>query len=285
MSINAATPSGAPAQNIADQSGSVQETLSTGANGVTGAGGANATDVNPGGTDEDYDPDALSLDELVSSQYDEHPDLKGGHKGLPDYKKILEHLPENGRKLLGNLRASYTQKTQEISDLRKALEAERAQLARDRELLSNSEWAQQVRAQAEAPLQHDAWSDEGLEERINQKAAQMMQQMLTPLQQDLESQRRQVALDSFKSQHPDLTSDEIRMPVAKLLMERPELKLEDAYFIVKGQVARQQTEAVKQVQRDTLKKTSTGTAVRNAQPPKFRSAWDAYQWHKANGGR
>lgn len=285
MSTIAATPSGAPAQNIADQSGSVQETLATGTNGVTGATGINGTDNTAGGTDEDYDPDALSLDELVSSQYDDHPDLKGGHKGLPDYKKILEHLPENGRKLLGNLRSSYTQKTQEISDLRKALEAERAQLARDRELLSNSEWAQQVRAQAQAPLQHDAWSDEGLEERINQKAAQMMQQMLTPLQQDLESQRRQVALDSFKSQHPDLTSDEIRMPVAKLLMERPELKLEDAYFIVKGQVARQQTEAVKQVQRDTLKKTSTGTAVRNAQPPKFKDAWSAYQWHKSNGGR
>jgi len=139
MSINAATPSGAPAQNIADSSGSVQETLSSGTNGVTGAQGLNSTDSTAGGADEDYDPDALSLDELVGSQWDEHPELKGGHKGLPDYKKILEHLPENGRKLLGNLRSSYTQKTQEISDLRKALEAERSQLARDRELLSNSD--------------------------------------------------------------------------------------------------------------------------------------------------
>lgn len=285
MSINAATPSGAPAQNIADQSGSVQETLATGTNGVIGAGSQNSTDTNGSGSDEDYDPDALSLDELVSSQYDEHPDLKGGHKGLPDYKKILEHLPENGRKLLGNLRASYTQKTQEISDLRKQLEAERAQLERDRKLLTESEFAQQVRAQAERPLEHDAWSDEGLQERINKQAAQMMQQMLQPLQQDLETQRRQVALDSFKSQHPDLTSDEIRVPVARILMDRPELSLEDAYFIVKGQVSRQQSEAVKAAQRDTLKKTSTGTAVRNAQPPKFKDAWSAYQWHKSNGGR
>jgi hypothetical protein len=285
MSVNAATPSGAPAQNIADNSGSVQETLSTGTNGVIGAQSINSTDSTAGGADEDYDPDALSLDELVGSQWDEHPELKGGHKGLPDYKKILEHLPENGRKLLGNLRASYTQKTQEISDLRKALEAERTQLARDRELLSNSEWAQQVRQQAEAPLQHDAWSDEGLQERINQQAAKMMQQMLQPLQQDLETQRRQVALESFKSQHPDLTAEEIRVPVAQLLMQRPELNLEDAYYIVKGQVSKQQTEAVRQAQRDTLKKTSTGNAVRNAQPPKFKDAWSAFQWHKANGGK
>lgn len=225
----------------------------------------------------------LSLDDLLDSSLDEHPELKGGHKGLPDYKKILEHLPENGRKLVGNLRASYTQKTQELAGMKQQLEAERAALARDRELMTKSEFAQKVREQAEAPLQHDAWSDEGLQERINKQAAQMMQQMLAPLQQDLEVQKRQVALDSFKSQHPDLTSDEVRMPVAKLLMERPELKLEDAYYIVKGQLTRQQSDAVKQAQRDTLKKTSTGNAVRNSTPPKFKSAWDAYQYHKANG--
>ena len=260
----------------------MQETITTGTNGVTGATGINATDSTAGGSDDDYE---LSLDELVGADYDDHPELKGGHKGLPDYKKILEHLPENGRKLLGNLRASYTQKTQEIADLRKQLEAERVQLERDRKLMTESEFAQHVRAQAAAPLQHDAWSDEGLQERINKQAAQMMQQMLTPLQQDLEAQRRQVALDSFKGQHPDLTSDEIRMPVAKLLMDRPELKLEDAYFIVKGQVSRQTSEAVRTAQRETLKKTSTGNAVRNAAPPKFKDAWTAYQWHKTNGGK
>lgn len=225
----------------------------------------------------------LSLDDLLDSSLDEHPELKGGHKGLPDYKKILEHLPENGRKLVGNLRASYTQKTQELAGMKAQLEQERAALARDRELMTKSEFAQKVKEQAEAPLQHDAWSDEGLQERINKQAAQMMQKMLEPLQQDLEVQRRQVSLDSFKAQHPDLTSDEVRMPVAKLLMERPELKLEDAYFIVKGQLTRQQSDAVKQAQRDTLKKTSTGNAVRNAATPKFKSAWDAYQYHKANG--
>lgn len=225
----------------------------------------------------------IDLNELVSSEYDDHPELKGGHKGLPDYKKILEHLPENGRKLVGNLRASYTQKTQELATMRAQLEQERQTLANERALLSESEFAKSVKAQAEAPLQHDPWSDEGLQERIDKRAAEMMQKMLSPLQQDLEAQRMKVSLDSFKSQHPDLTSDEVRVPVAKLLMERPELKLEDAYFIVKGQLTRQQSEAAKQVQRETLKKTSTGNAVRNAAPPKFRSAWDAYQFHKANG--
>ena len=285
MSTTAATPGAsatAPAQTATSTTGAPVQTLNTGINGVPGASPTNEAASTASTADEDYD---LSLDELVGSQYDDHPELKGGHKGLPDYKKILEHLPENGRKLLGNLRASYTTKTQELADARRELEAERAQLVRDRQLMTESEWAQSVRAQAAAPLQHDAWSDEGLQERINKQAAEMMQKMLTPLQQDLEAQRRQVSLDSFKSQHPDLVSDDIRMPVARMLMERPELKLEDAYFIVKGQVSRQQTDAAKQIQRETLKKTSTGTAVRNGEPPKFKDAWTAYQYHKANGGR
>jgi len=242
---------------------------------------APVTDNGP--TDATDEVEDINLDELTGSAWDDHPELKGGHRGLPDYKKILEHLPENGRKLVGNLRASYTQKTQELATLRAQLEQERQTLANERALLSESEFAKSVKAQAEAPLQHDPWSDEGLQERINKQAAEMMQKMLSPLQQDLEAQRMKVSLDSFKSQHPDLTSDEVRVPVAKLLMERPELKLEDAYFIVKGQLTRQQSEAVKQAQRDTLKKTSTGNAVRNAAPPKFKSAWEAYQFHKANG--
>ena len=227
----------------------------------------------------------IDLSELVGAGYDDHPELKGGHKGLPDYKKILEHLPENGRKLVGNLRASYTQKTQELAQLKEQLDQERVALARDRELMTKSEFAQKVQEQAAAPLQHDPWSEEGMQERIQKQAAQMMQQMLAPLQQDLEVQKRQVSLDSFKSQHPDLTSDNVRMPVAKLLMERPELKLEDAYFIVKGQLTRQQSVAAVAAQRETLMKTSTGNAVRNAAPPKFKDAWSAYQWHKTNGGK
>lgn len=282
MSITAATPATAPAQTASSTTGAPVQTLNTGNNGALGAHEINEAASTGATADEDYD---LSLDELINADFGDDPVMRGTHRGIPDYKKVLEHIPENGRKLVQNLRASYTQKTQEISDLRKALEGERAQLERDRKLMTESEFAQQVRQLASAPLQHDAWSDEGLQERINKQAAEMMQKMLQPLQQDLDTQRRQVALDSFKSQHPDLVSDDIRMPVARLLVDRPELKLEDAYFIVKGQVSRQQTEAVRQVQRETLKKTSTGTAVRNGEPPKFKDAWSAYQYHKANGGR
>jgi uncharacterized surface protein with fasciclin (FAS1) repeats len=281
MDFNAATPGTAPAQTTTEPSGNVQETRATGGHGNTGLSNLNATESNGGGTD-DLD---VSLDELIGADFGDDPIMNGMHKGIPDYKKILEHIPENGKKLVQNLRASYTQKTQEIAELRRQVESERAQLERERALISESDFARNVRELASRDLQHDAWSDEGLQERINLQAAKMMQEMLTPLQQDLDAQRRQVSLDTFKSSHPDLTSDEIRMPVAQLLMSRPELKLEDAYHIVKGQLTTQQNTAARQIQKEALLKTSTGNAVRNAAPPKFKDAWTAFQWHKANGGK
>jgi len=223
----------------------------------------------------------IDLDELVGYEFADDPVMQGQHKGL-NYQEVLKHIPENGRKVIQNLRSSYTQKTQEIAELRRQVETERQELERQRQLLTSSDFADRIRETATAQPQHDIWSDEGLEERINQKAAQMMQQMLTPLQQDLEVQRRQVQLEQFKSNNPDLVSPEIRVPVARLLQERPELKLEDAYYIVKGQHTREQAQQAKQVQKQVLSKTSTGNAVRSGTPPKFSNAWDAYQWHKTN---
>jgi hypothetical protein len=236
---------------------------------------------------EEYDtsgaiPDDLDIgiDELVGADFGNDPAMQGQHKGI-NYADVLKHIPENGRKVIQNLRSSYTQKTQEIAELRRQVETERQELERQRDLFTKSEWVKQVEQMAQQQPQHDAWSDEGLQERINQKAAEMMKHMLTPLQHDLEVQKRQVQLDQFKSKHPDISSPELRVPVAKLLVERPELKLEDAYYIVKAQTQTQQAQQAKQVQKQVLSKTSTGNAVRNSAPPKFRDAWSAYQWHKS----
>lgn len=272
MSTEAATPAMAPAATTETPAAAVDNNHNT--------GNVDVSDDQSGGTVDDYE---LSLDELMNADFGDDPVMQGTHKGIPDYKKILEHIPENGRKLVQNLRSSYTQKTQEIAELRRALEAEKQNLQQQRAMLSESEFARNVRELANKPVESDPWSDEGLQERIQQKAAQMMQQMLEPLQQDLAVQQRKAALDSFKVKHPDVTSDELRVPIAKLLMERPELKLEDAYYLVKGQKSIEQSTQVRQAQKEVLKKTSTGNAVRNAAPPKFKDAYQAYLWHKSNG--
>ena len=53
------------------------------------------------------DDEDISLDDLINADFGEDQIMKGSHKGLPDYKRVLEHIPENGRKLIQNLRNSY----------------------------------------------------------------------------------------------------------------------------------------------------------------------------------
>ena len=62
-------------------------------------------------------PETMSIEQLSTVDLDE-----GGHKGL-DYNAVVKSLPEDTQKLMANLRADYTRKTQELSNQRKELEA------------------------------------------------------------------------------------------------------------------------------------------------------------------
>ena len=99
-----------------------------------------------------------------------------------------------------------------------------------------------------------------------------------------------MALDNFKRENPDIADPEVRVAVAKLLHSRPELKLEDAYYITKAQLDRNKLEQLerersekKQAQKSAWQKTSNGAASKPTGTPKFRNAWEAYQYHKQNG--
>jgi len=250
---------------------------------VEGSGAAVENTPGNTGIPAENGQEEYSLDDLMNADFGEDAVMNGTHKGLPSYGEILKHLPENGRKLIQNLRQSYTEKTQNIAELRRQVEAERAEIGRQKSLMSESEFARGVAEKAAKPLEHDAWSEEGLEERIEQRAAKLMASMLAPLQEDIAAQARQSALNAFKEEHPDLTSPEMRVPIARLLVDRPELKLADAYYIVKGQTVRLAVDAKRATAAETLQKTSTGNAVRAGEAPKFKSAWDAYNYHKSNG--
>ena len=94
-------------------------------------------------------PEAFTLEDLLGADLGDDPVMQGEHKGLPHYNEILKHLPENGRKLIQNFRSSLTRKQQEYASLNKQLEAERADLPRQRALLSNSPAAQAIASPAE----------------------------------------------------------------------------------------------------------------------------------------
>lgn len=236
--------------------------------------------------------DSFDLDALINTHFDNDPVMAEPtqeHKiGIP-YNEVLKHIPENGRKVIQNLRASYTKKTMELANERKELEALREKFNNQQRLMSDSEFARNVNKMATDETEHDIWDEEGRKAQIKKEAAIMMQEMLKPLQQEVAQERRALELERFKADHPDLP--ELRLDIAKLLTERKELKLEDAYFIAKAkkeallsQEERQAREANRAQSRESLYKTSNGRNIDSGRltPPKFKSAWEAYQFHRSN---
>lgn len=132
----------------------------------------------------------ITLEELMTADFGDDPIMSTTHRGLKPYNEILQHLPEDARKLVSNLRAMSTQKTQEVADQRRALDTERANLIKERELLLGGGFQKQINELASKPIEHDAWSEEGMQQRIQQEAAKMFQQMLNPLQMELEQAKQ-----------------------------------------------------------------------------------------------
>jgi|GEM_PF-2939690 len=238
--------------------------------------------------------DKFNLEELISTHFDDPVMAEPGleHKiGLP-YDQVLKHIPENGRKVIQNLRASYTKKTQELAQERANLESMREELDRQKRMMTESEWAKGIKKTAEDNSEIDIWDEEGRKAAIKREAAKMMQDMIKPLQEEMAAEKRSMEIEKFKVAHPDLT--EMRMDIAKLLMERSELKLEDAYYLVKAKKTSEREIEDKKAKvnervasKEILYKTSGGKNVDSSKltQPKFKDAWSAYQWIKANGGK
>lgn len=232
----------------------------------------------------------LTLDELLNADFAEDDIMSQTHKGLPPYQEVLRHLPEDGRKMIANLRSSYTKKTQEIAEMKRELAAERQKMLDQNSLFTDSDFAKKIKEDAAAELpEADPWSEDGMSARIKQEAARMMNEMMKPLQQEMELKHRETELKTFKAEHPDLMDATVKGEVAKMLMARQELSLEDAYYIVKAKMGHKELLALKEAQvsqkaiaRDTLKTTSTGRNVNARGIPQFKTAWESYQYHKAN---
>lgn len=243
------------------------------------------------------EPQEFNISDFAGTEF-EHEEMKGEHRGLPAYKKILDQMTPDGRRTVQNLRASYSRKTAELAELRRDLATQRDELQRQRSILADSPASQAIAEKASADPTaaegFDPWSEEGLTALVEQRAAQMMQQMLAPMQADLAGQRRRAQLDSFKNEHPDMTEDpEIKTRIVDMLKGHPDMKLETAYWAARGQVQanRQQAElekneATRNAHRRTLRHTSTGKSLQGVKTsPNFKSAWKAYQWHQANKKR
>ena len=207
---------------------------------------------------------------------------EGGHKGI-DYNRVIKELPEEAQKLLSNLRADYTRKTQELSKERKELEAVRKSMA------ENKEFSEQINTLADAEtVELDPYNTESFEQRIQQEVARRMQELLKPVQEEQHQMRKRAQLEQFKQEHPDLM--DYKEPIAKLLKENQNISLEDAYFIVKGKSSvdenaklRKELEERQNRMREVGLKLSHGGTRSVSQVPKhLKKGHEIYNWIKNN---
>jgi hypothetical protein len=233
------------------------------------------------------------LMEMTNEDYDEFTE-DANHKGMKPLHEWMQHIPEDVRKHVANIRSSYTRKTQEIAEMRKELQKEKEALHAQRQLAVNNPYLKQAQQELEkqGETQNDLYTEQGLQAEIKRQAALMMQEMMKPAQEQMQVEHRRMQLQQFKAENPELMDNEYRMPVAQMLQERPELKLEDAFYIVKAKVesakAKAERAAMEQQRssrRKTLRKTSSGKSVTPSGTPKFKNAWDAYQYHKSRAAK
>ena len=240
------------------------------------------------GAEEDVE--LMTIEELLGLNEEDYEEFTedANHKGMKPLHEWMQHIPEDVRKHVANIRSSYTQKTQELAEMRRALEAERAELHRQQEHAVNNPFLKRAEEELAKEEEYDIYTTEGMQAEIKRQAAKMLQEMMKPAQEEMQMKQRRMQLEKFKTENPQLMEDDYRLPVAQMLQERPELRLEDAYYIVKAKVdaeklkvERAQVAKQKSTRRETLRKTSGGKSVSPSGTPKFRSAWEAYQYHKA----
>ena len=134
-------------------------------------------------------PENISLDDM------QDVDLPEG-KGI-DFRQVIDKLPDDAKTLIGNLRADYTRKTQELANQRKQLESEM-------KALTESEFFSKVKERAEAPdVELDPYNTDSFNQRIEQEVARRLQEMYEPVRQQQELQMRQLKLQEFKTATPD----------------------------------------------------------------------------------
>ena len=236
------------------------------------------------------DTELMTIEELLGLNEEDYEEFTedANHKGMKPLHEWMQHIPEDVRKHVANIRSSYTQKTQELAEMRRALENEKAELHRQQEHAVNNPFLKRAEEELAKEEEYDIYTTEGMQAEIKRQAAKMLQEMMKPAQEEMQMKQRRMQLEQFKTDNPQLMDDDYRLPVAQMLQERPELRLEDAYYIVKAKVdaeklkvERAEVAKQKSTRRQTLRKTSGGKSVTPSGTPKFRDAWEAYNYHKS----
>ena len=110
----------------------------------------------------------------------------------------MKRVPPDVAKLMRNMQADYTRKTQEVASQRK-------ELLREREALSKG--MAQVKPPAELPA-YDPFDEGTIKARIEAEVARRLQETMAPIMAEHEMLQAEEEYQGFLRQAPDFETDE-----------------------------------------------------------------------------
>lgn len=157
------------------------------------------------------------------------------------WEEAVKQVPPDIAKLMKDLRADYTRKTQAISDERKGWTHEREALM-----------AGLAELQANPPAQdhgdYDPFNEQAMQQRIELEVNRRLKAVLEPMQRKVATMKAEEGYQAFLNANPDFKTDKaLRADVQAMLEKNKSLDLETAYWAAKGRQKQEQA----QTQRDT----------------------------------
>lgn len=151
-------------------------------------------------------------------------------RGL-SWEQAIKSVPPDIAKLMRNMQADYTRKTQELSEQRKSFIAEREALMKGKQSLT---------LEGDLP-DYDPFDEATIQARIEREVNKRLQMVLEPMQAEYEQQVAQDSYKTFLAEHPDFETDTgLRSEVQHLLESNESLDLETAYWAARGKRAKQE---------------------------------------------
>ena len=186
---------------------------------------------------DDYDKrvEELLARHEAEQNGEEAPEREGLREG-ESWDKLFEQADDKSQRAMQQLRADYTRKTQELAAERKEM-AEQAQhlQAMKMSLEDNAAYKAIQEAAKQDAGEFDPYDTESFQRYVNKIVAERLESVLQPMAEQQMKASAKAKIDTFMSQHPDLSSDEgLKTDVRQALLDNESLSLQDAYWIVKG---------------------------------------------------
>ena len=213
----------------------------------------------PGKTWRERIDEVLAKNMPAESDPEPEPEAPADGKKVSWDQAFAKASPET-KQLMRQLRAESTRRFQEAAEMKREAQADKA-------AIFDSPFYKGLQEVASANPNVDLLDPNSVKTYIDTLVRQGLHQALEPARQAHQSNVAQSRYNEFLESNPELkTNEAVRTQVAELLRADRSMKLESAYYIVKGRQARQ-AELSTEARRAAERRAARAAAVKVSTPP------------------